>query len=70
MAGREVRGSERERQSRGGGALPDERVMAGVSGVTEPDGTATEIPHKLLFDGYADALREAIRCVKQVNGLV
>lgn len=47
-----------------------ERVMAGVSGVTEPDGTATEIPHKLLFDGYADALREAIRCVKQVNGLV
>lgn len=47
-----------------------ERVMAGVSGVMEPDGTATEVPHKLLFDGYADALREAIRCVKRVNGLV
>nr|DAR55415.1 MAG TPA: hypothetical protein [Caudoviricetes sp.] len=46
-----------------------ERVTACAGGVIMSDGTAIDIPYGQLFDGYADALREAIRCVKQVNGI-
>lgn len=45
-----------------------ERMMAGGVRMQEPNGTETDIPVGKLYDGYADALREAIRCVKLVNG--
>ena len=45
-----------------------ERMMAGGVRMQEPNGTEKEVPVEKLYDGYADALREAIRCVKLVNG--
>lgn len=44
-----------------------ERMMAGGIRMQDPNGTETEVPIEKLYDGYADALREAIRCVKLVN---
>lgn len=46
-----------------------ERITMGVMGTEMPDGTLEVFPYEQLLDGYADALREAIRCVKQVNDL-
>lgn len=45
-----------------------ERMMAGGIRMQDPNGTETEVPIEKFYDGYADALREAIRCVKLVNG--
>lgn len=46
-----------------------ERMMAGsVSAQDLESGGWQDVPVAEIFDGYADALREAIRCVKLVNG--
>lgn len=44
-----------------------ERMMAVGIRMQDPNGTETEVPIEKLYV-YADALREAIRCVKLVNG--
>lgn len=48
-----------------------ERMMCGADQIMteQPDGRWDSVDYTWPFDGYADALREAIRCVKEVNGL-
>lgn len=48
-----------------------ERMMFGADQVAKgsPDGKCETVDYTWPFDGYADALREGIRCVKEVNGL-
>lgn len=48
-----------------------ERMMAGADHVMKEqrDGTWESVDYTWPFDAYAEALREAIRCVKEVNGL-
>lgn len=46
-----------------------ERMMLGGVKKEGADGKWEDVPIGMLYDGYADALREAIRCVKVVNGL-
>lgn len=43
-----------------------ERMMLGTV-AEEQNGTLNELPYSWAFDGYKDALEEAIRCVKEVN---
>ena len=45
-----------------------ERMMLGTV-AEEQNGTLKELPYSWAFDGYKDALEEAIRCVKEVNHL-
>lgn len=48
-----------------------ERMMFGADQVAKetPEGKCETVDYTWPFDGYADALREGIRCVKDVNGL-
>lgn len=48
-----------------------ERMTFGADQVEKetPDGKRETVDYTWPFDGYADALREGIRCVKKVNGL-
>lgn len=46
-----------------------ERMTMGEVSMMKPDGTSMTIQSGTLFTGYAEALREAIRCIKEVHGI-
>lgn len=47
----------------------DNRTEVRLNVLQGPNGTETAIPVGKLYDGYADALREAIRCIRIVHGM-
>lgn len=46
-----------------------ERMTMGVVEATGADGASVTIQGGTLYTGYAEALREAIRCIKEVHGM-
>lgn len=46
-----------------------ERMTMGVAEATGADGASVTIQGGTLYTGYAEALREAIRCIKEVHGM-